>query len=35
MWCVGGMVRKLRARLEVVGLNPRDRARAFTREKFA
>nr|TKV99660.1 hypothetical protein SEVIR_8G058050v2 [Setaria viridis] len=28
MWCVGGMARKLRARLEVVGSNPTNRARA-------
>jgi len=29
------MVRKQHARPEVMGLNPHDRAHAFTREKFA
>jgi hypothetical protein len=31
---VGGMVRKLRAMLEVVRSNSRGRARAFTSENF-
>jgi hypothetical protein len=28
MWCIGGLVRKVHTRLEVVSLNPTDRARA-------
>jgi hypothetical protein len=35
MRCIGEMVRKLCARLEVVGLNSHDRAHTFTHEKFA
>ena len=35
IWCIGEIVRKQRARLEIMGSNPRDRARAFTREKLA
>ena len=35
MWCIGGMVRKLHARPEVVGSNPHDHAHAFTLEKSA
>ena len=34
MWYVGGMVSKQYVRLEVVGSNPRKRARAFICEKF-